>query len=96
MTRLAEMAGQYARNEMSEEDVADYVMALEWRVRYLETAHEPMAAAVVAAYEFIRRECAEANPETGEIVDAGALPTWHLVCEGYAYAHAAVDAEAAR
>ena len=63
-----------------------YIDALEARVKRLEAAHEPMAAAVVAAYEFIRRECAEANPETGEIVEAGALPTWRLVCEGYAYA----------
>ena len=38
MTRLSEMAGQYARNEMSEEDVADYVMELEARVRELEAA----------------------------------------------------------
>ena len=67
------------------------VERLRTRVRELESAHEPMAAAVVAAYEFIRRECAETNPETGEVVDAGALPTWNLVCEGYAYA--AVSAE---
>ena len=38
MTRLSEMAGRYARNEMSEEDVADYVMELEARVRELEAA----------------------------------------------------------
>ena len=67
---------------------ADRIAALEARVAELEAAHKPMAAAVVAAYEFIRRECAETNPETGEIVDAGALPTWNLVCEGYAYAAA--------
>ena len=69
------------------------MVTAEARVQELEAAHEPMAAAVVAAYEFIRRECAETNPETGEIVDAGALPTWHLVCEAYGYALPAVSAE---
>ena len=62
-------------------------------VERLRGAHKPMADAVVAAYEFILRECAETNPETGEIVDAGALPTWHLVCEGYAAALAGVGDE---
>lgn len=53
-------------------------------IEALEEERATMDAAVRASYEFIRRECAETNPETGEIVDAGALPTWNLVCEAYA------------
>ena len=65
MTRLAEMAGRYARNEMSEEDVADYVMELEWRVRALE-ADPRMALTVEDLEDLVVHVLSQSDPDYWE------------------------------
>ena len=76
MTRLSEMAGRYARNEMSEEDVADYVMELEFRVRGLEAALEASRDSNTESLAMYRSACDRADhsqarvQELEEAVDA--------------------------
>ena len=79
---------RHAAAEIANEAEAE-AERLQARERELRMVLAQTTAAVHSAHDFILEHCGETNPETGEIIDASALPTWNLLCE----ALAAVSAE---
>ena len=71
--RLEELVPQHRALEAE-------IARLQARERELEVALSQASFALHSTHTFMLHYCGETNPETGEIIDADALPTWNLVC----------------